>query len=45
MKTIFWKIGYAFQIRKLLEDLGDDINIWSPRQAAEEDRDEWLASC
>ncbi len=26
-----------------VEDYGDDINIWSPRDAAEDERDEWLA--
>jgi hypothetical protein len=26
-----------------VENYGDDINIWTPQQAAEEERDEWLA--
>jgi hypothetical protein len=28
-----------------VEILGDDINHVSPQQAAEEERDEWLAYC
>jgi hypothetical protein len=26
-----------------VEDYGDDIDIYSPREAAENERDEWLA--
>lgn len=28
-----------------VESYGDDIDIWSPKQAAEEERDAWAASC
>ena len=60
MKTLIWKIRYAFEIRRLLklslrmswqmagcaiENYGNDIEIWSPKEAAEEERDEWLACC
>lgn len=60
MKTLIWKIRYAFEIRALLcvplracwdmaesavENLGDDINDCTPKEAAEEERDEWLACC
>ena len=28
-----------------VENYGEDIYIWTPKQAAEEERDEWLAAC
>jgi hypothetical protein len=28
-----------------VESIGDDIDICSPKQAAEDERDEWLACC
>jgi hypothetical protein len=28
-----------------VESYGDDIDIWTPKDAAEEERDEWLACC
>lgn len=60
MKTLIWKIRYAYHLRKLTglswrfawqnaksaaESYGDDIDIWSPRDAAEEERDAMVASC
>ena len=28
-----------------VESMGDDINIWSPKDAAEDERDAWASSC
>lgn len=28
-----------------IESCGDDIDIWSPEDIAEEERDAWIASC
>jgi hypothetical protein len=28
-----------------IESYGDDIEIWSPKSAAEDERDEWRACC